>query len=86
MGVHIILTTTAVGIGSQFSTNKMYKFFVEQSAPIMMLAGPANEPSITPMKVKFEDRRPGFGKFVLTGESKTVQTQIAYTEPWDSVS
>lgn len=86
MGVHIILTTTAVGIGSQFSTNKMYKFFVEQSAPIMMLSGPANEPSITPMKVKFEDRRPGFGKFVLTGESKIVQTQIAYTEPWDSVS
>lgn len=86
LGVHMILTTSAVGIGSQFSTNKMYKLFVEQAAPIMMLSGPANEPSITPMKVKFEDRRAGFGKFVLTGESKIVQTQVAYTEPWESVS
>jgi len=85
LGVHMILTTTAVGIGGQFTMNKMYKLFTEQSAPVMMLSGPANEPSITQLKVKFEDRRPGFGKFVLTGESRVVQTQIAFTEPWVSV-
>lgn len=84
LGVHVILSTAAAGLSSQFMTNKMFKLFSEQTAPILMLSGPPTEGRISALKVKFESRRPGFGQLLLPDQSKVVNTQIAFTEQWVS--
>lgn len=82
LGVHVIMSTSAAGLSSQFMTNKMYKLLNEQTSPLMLLSGPPTEGRISSMKVKFEARRPGFGQFIMPDQSKVVNTQIAFTEQW----
>ena len=82
LGVHLIISTAASGMSSMFMSNKMFKMIADQTAPILMLSGPSTEGRVSTLKAKFESRRPGRGQLLIPSETKSIITQVAYTEPW----
>ena len=82
LGVHLIVSASAQGFSSLLTMNKMFKVFTEQTAPILLLSGPSTESRMTSLKAKFETRRVGRGQLLLPAESRSVITQVAFTEQW----
>lgn len=82
LGVHVYLTVSAVGVTTNMMMNKMFKMFTEQSTPLLLLSGPPNEGSVSSIKAKFQNRRPGRGQLILPDQMSSSTVQVAYTEPW----
>jgi len=84
LGVHLYVTSSAAGINSSLMMNKLFKVFNEQSTPLLLLSGPATEGSISPLKAKFKNRRPGLGQLLLPSDMTSLTVQTAYVDPWSS--
>lgn len=82
LGVHLFVTTAANGLSMSLAQNKMFKMFMDQTAPVMMLSGPTTEPRLTSLKAKFESRRPGRGQLLLPDQSRSVITQVSWMPQW----
>jgi S-DNA-T family DNA segregation ATPase FtsK/SpoIIIE len=85
LGVHLIVTASASGLGMLMGMNRMFKMFTEQTSPVLMLSGPPTEGTLTAVKARFQPRRPGLGQLVLPDQGSTVNLQVAYTHPWPEV-
>lgn len=84
LGVHLFVTSAANGLSMALGSNKMFKMFSDQTAPLLMLSGPTTEPRITSLKGRFEARRAGRGQLLLPAESRSSIVQIAWTSAGDA--